>query len=97
MTWLDMMDAKLNAYSQTKVDSCNVVNTKSPISCYTDLQVKKTLERTPKKTPITIPRRSPRLKETTARQSKVAVPCIIHVRVKASSSNEGKGDETKCQ
>ena len=33
MTQLDMMDAKLNAYSRIEVGSCSAVNTKSPISC----------------------------------------------------------------
>lgn len=33
MTRLDMMDAKLNAYSRTEVGSYSVVHTKLPISC----------------------------------------------------------------
>ena len=44
MTRLDMMDAKLNAYSRTKVGSCSAVNTKSPISCDAGLKAQSKLK-----------------------------------------------------
>ena len=44
MTRLDMMNAKLNVYSQIDVGSCSPVNTKSPISRNADLKAQSKLK-----------------------------------------------------